>query len=129
MESVEQVQRDTIFRITTAFVICLFVIVLFSGCTTNLKTGSQFDISKASEIQKGKTTKKNILSMFGSPYSKSQGGGFERWMYQYSEMKSGIFDGYKVMFGGATVDRSMQTMTVTFKGNIVHDYNTQIMGQ
>lgn len=131
MESVEQVRRNTIFQITTTFVICLFLVVLFSGCARKTKVGQQFDISKVSEIRKGKTTKRDILSLFGSPYSKGQGGGFERWIYQYSEIKSGgMFAGYKTMFGGSrTANHSFQSMTITFKGNIVHDYNTHTVGQ
>jgi Periplasmic protease len=60
------------------------VLVSFIGCAVStFVTGNDFDMSKISRINKGETTKQDVLELFGQPYIKSSNNSFEIWTYQY----------------------------------------------
>jgi outer membrane protein assembly factor BamE (lipoprotein component of BamABCDE complex) len=73
-------------RMKKAFFTLLFA-ALLSGCATaSFETGRRFDASKVSSIQKGQTTKAEILAWFGEPYSKTVSGeDGEMWIYLHSQ--------------------------------------------
>lgn len=106
-------------------VVGVIVTLSLSGCTTVLTDGKKFDMSMASGIKKGVTTKNDILAMFGEPNSKSQHEGEESWRYFYSESRADALIAYKATWGGGgKVNTASQSLSITFKGDIVQDYST-----
>ncbi len=66
----------------------IFCIVL-GGCATAIVTiGTDFEASKISLIEKGKTDKLTVSKLFGTPYQKSLNEDQERWHYIYLVTKS-----------------------------------------
>ncbi|GEM_PF-4133817 len=115
---------------TLTLMVFLSAMVLSAGgCAGVITTGKNFDMRRVSEIKKGVTTKNDILTMFGKPYSKSQSTIGESWMYQYSKSSFGIFDGYKMFLGGVNATQPYQMLAITFKGDIVQEYQTSESGQ
>ncbi|MDP2705507.1 MAG: hypothetical protein Q8O71_03920 [bacterium] len=112
--------------LSTLIIAFLSVMVLsVGGCVT---AGKNFDISRAAAIQKGVTTKNEILTMFGKPYSKSQSSVGETWMYQYMEMRPHLSDVFALV-GIYHANQSLQMMFITFQGDIVQDYNITEQGK
>lgn len=100
------------------------IVVSLSGCF-GFKTGQKFDDSSVKNIRTGKTTRAEVIQLFGQPPNRiSTGGGKETWSYQYSEVKSrataityvpivGLFA------GGGKGAHNQQTLTVQFAGDVV----------
>lgn len=58
--------------------------VACSSPTRDWSVGTDFDLSKAEQIEKGATTKEEVVMLFGEPYSKSVlSANSEKWMYVY----------------------------------------------
>ncbi len=113
----------TVFM-SVIFILCAFLV---GGCATGATSGKKFDVSKAAEIKKGVTTKTDILAMFGEPNTKSQSPYGESWSYSYTETKGlDIFGTLKYAYGieKAKMDMSSQSLSITFKGDIVGNYST-----
>lgn len=72
------------FRIIT---IISLVILSLSGCaTSSYSVGKNFSSENVSQIVKGKTTSKEMISLFGEPYSKTViSATGEKWIYMHSE--------------------------------------------
>lgn len=62
------------------------IIFLLSGCATSTFTvGNDFSSANVSKIVKGKTTSKEMISLFGEPFTKSViSAKDEKWVYMYS---------------------------------------------
>jgi outer membrane protein assembly factor BamE (lipoprotein component of BamABCDE complex) len=59
---------------------------LFIGCATStIITGKNFDMNKADKIQKGLTTKQEVLSLLGQPFQRTLSNSVEVWTYQYTK--------------------------------------------
>lgn len=102
------------------FILCIFFV---GGCSTGTVGGKKFDMSRASEIKKGVTTKTDILAMLGEPNSKSQSSYGESWNYFYSESRASSLTAFKAAWGGrAKVDMASQNLTIMFNGDVVQDY-------
>lgn len=112
------------FFIPVVFILCAFGV---GGCATGTTSGKKFDMSMASEINKGVTTKTDILAMFGEPNSKSRSPYGESWSYSYTESSMDTFRTLASAYGigKGKADMSSQFLSITFKGDIVQDYNTQ----
>ena len=65
------------------FVFLFVLISLVSCATSTIITGQDFNTTNIDKIQKGKTTKQEILGMFGQPYIKTVNSFGETWTYQY----------------------------------------------
>jgi len=103
---------------------CAVLVVSLSGCF-GFKTGQKFDDSSVKNVRTGKTTRAEVIQMFGQPPTRnSTGGGKETWLYQYADIRShasaityvpivGLFA------GGGKSTSNQQTLTVQFAGDVV----------
>lgn len=101
------------------------IVVSLSGCVASFKQGQQFDDRSVKHIRNDKTTRAEVVQMFGQPPSRSStGGGKETWVYHYSEAKGhataityvpivGLFA------GGGKGTSNLQTLTIQFTGDVV----------
>lgn len=64
--------------------------VIISSCATSSHTmGTNFPETNVSQIEKGKTTDKDLIDLFGQPLSKSVVSDTEvKWIYSYSVFSS-----------------------------------------
>jgi hypothetical protein len=71
-------------RALTAILVSIFFVLV--GCaTSSYSTGKDFDSSLVNQIVKAKTTKADLLQMFGQPFSKTViSENEEKWIYMYS---------------------------------------------
>ena len=101
------------------------IAVSLSGCLSGMKTGKKFDDSSVKNVRTGKTTKAEIIQMFGQPPNRlSTGGGKENWTYQYHEVKTKVSAITYVpivnLFASGGKGTSIgQTLTVQFSGDVV----------
>ncbi|MFH1369493.1 MAG: hypothetical protein ABII64_10265 [Elusimicrobiota bacterium] len=65
-------------RYSAAMVVSIFAVLLISGCAT---IGRNFEVSQVKNIQLGKTTQNEILSMFGTPWRTGIEDGKQTWTY------------------------------------------------
>ena len=75
----------------------ILYVVFLVGCATAsgvIVTGKNFDTSNIEKVQKGKTTKQEVLQMFGTPPTKKVEGSSETWTYSYSKIFSKATAGY-----------------------------------
>src|SRR3972149_2120704 len=73
-----------------------------AGCA--ITYGREFDTTKVSQIQKGKTTKDEVRAMLGEPASTSVTADFEQWTYAYEKrMPAAIV---QEIYGKGTYGRS-----------------------
>ena len=80
----------------------LCVIVCWTICTMGCATGRDFDMSLANQIVKGKTTKADVIELFGDPYdSKVSPDGIETIRY-YHKQRTVQDNSTKVQQGGTT---------------------------
>jgi hypothetical protein len=104
---------------------CLFVLMLsfvfIFGCVAiETTTGRDFDASKVSQIQIGKTTQREILTMFGQPESRGIISGNTAWRYEYQKTRA---SGSLAEQQAIKSDVSEKTLAVIFKDGVVKDYN------
>lgn len=101
----------------------LIATLALSGCASaNFSSGVPFDTTKVSSIQKGVTTKAEVVSWFGQPFTKSvSGADGEMWVYIYS---TGTSKARSMVF---TVDVEttgrMQKLEVLFAGDVVSNHS------
>ena len=100
---------------------------ILMGCVNSgnqaLKNENQESVK--SKLAKGKTTKENVLSQFGEPYSRStQEDGNEVWTYvmHNTQMSSISFIPVVGLFTGGS-DNQSKTLEITFKDNTVSKWN------
>lgn len=106
----------------------VFALALLAGCATATSTyGTDFSSDNVSKIVKGKTTAADLITLFGQPYSKTQGApGQESWMWTYSVAHS---QGESWMFGSNEKTTSYtKTLYVTLKHGIVTQYSISTQG-
>jgi outer membrane protein assembly factor BamE (lipoprotein component of BamABCDE complex) len=85
-------------------IIILLCLLIFSGCAT---VGRDFDIAFVKKIEKGKTTKQEIINSLGLPFRKGIDNGDLTWTYVYNKWSAGgttyskdlyiIFDKYGIV--------------------------------
>ena len=89
----------------------VFLAMFFSSCGT---VGKDFDTSLYANITKGKTTQKEVLATFGTPFKKGIQNGDPVWTYEYNYVNSFGTDIIKdmiIVFGKNGVVKSHQLMT------------------
>lgn len=101
--------------------------LVLAGCVNSgnqtLKSESQESIK--SKIVKGKTTKEDVQSHFGAPYSRStQEDGNETWSYvmHNSQMSATSYIPIVGLFTGGS-DNQSKTLQITFKNNTVDKWS------
>lgn len=117
-----------LIRFAVLFVIA-FALTVITGCTTTSSVGQKVSAEKATEIQKGKTTRAEIEHMFGPPMTASiLGDGRRLLIYVHAEnttKRSGLaFVPVVGMFAGrGSAEVGQQTMQVIVdQNNIVQDF-------
>jgi outer membrane protein assembly factor BamE (lipoprotein component of BamABCDE complex) len=106
----------------------MLVMSLLGGCAT-VESGKSFDETRMSEIRKGKTTKQDIIAMFGSPGGTSTDDqGHDILTYQHSTTKGSMSPMAFVpliglFFMNTKEESETRTLTVTLKNDVVEKYN------
>lgn len=93
-----------------------------NGCaTTSYSVGKDFSSENADKIVKGKTTRNQLVTMFGQPFSKTvMSENEEKWIYTYSSgtaKAQSYVVGMKVKTTG-----SQKTLDILLKNGIVTNY-------
>ena len=103
-------------------VLLLAIMVSLTGCATSHMTqGRDFSSSQVQQIQKGKTTKRELIALFGQPFSKSVvDGDTEKWLYFYSDVTSKARSAVFTMKVQTTGIRKQ--LDVLLKNDIVTNY-------
>lgn len=105
--------------------ICLIAaaVTFVSGCSS---TGTNFDESRASEIQKDVTTREQLIAMFGQPNQHgmdSDGNTHLTWMYTESRVKGKTFIPYAGPFVGGTASATKMLNVVLGPDDKVVSYS------
>jgi outer membrane protein assembly factor BamE (lipoprotein component of BamABCDE complex) len=98
------------------------LVLLLSGCATATFTqGRPFDTSKVSSLQKGTTTKQEVLAWFGEPFTKTVAGSDgETWFYMYTQ---GTSKAQSYVFSvDVKTEGNMKKLDVLMKNDIVENY-------
>ncbi|WP_423186774.1 outer membrane protein assembly factor BamE domain-containing protein [Alishewanella sp. d11] len=63
----------------------LFILLMLTGCATaNYELGNPINPENVAKIENGKTTKQELISLFGEPYTKTPlSSTQEKWIYTY----------------------------------------------
>lgn len=117
------------FRFLNGASVCAVALLMTLGCHST-SHGTKMDQAKLDQIQKGKTTKSEMITWFGPPASIGRddtGQQTATWMYASSDtkVKGSTFIPYAGMFmGGATGTSESQTLFATFdSNNVLQKYN------
>ena len=106
----------------------LLVATSLSGCATGgYSIGRDFNSAAVSQIVKGKTTKDDVVRMFGEPFSKQVASeNEEKWMYVYD---AGVVKAQSYVFTTvAQVTGQKKTLDILLRNGIVINY-TYLEGQ
>lgn len=101
------------------FVIAMTVYTV--GCSS---AGREFDTARIKDLQKGVTTKSDVLKMFGEPLRKEFAPKGEVWGYSYTssnETGAGVIG--HVTIGLDQSKTTCNTMELIFKGDTLVDYD------
>jgi len=105
----------------------LVIAVFLLNLTACVSTGRQFDESSVPSIKKGITTKKDIISMFGEPTSKTSSSDSESWLYQYSSGNPTAGGMTKTILTMGLlmpdIETEMKMLSISFKNDLVIDYS------
>lgn len=102
-------------------IIILCALLLTACATANYTTGTDFKTDKVNQIEEGVTTKEQVASWFGEPYSKTVINGNQvKWLYFYSQgtskAQSYIFT-MKVQ-----TDGTQKSLDILFENDIVTNF-------
>lgn len=92
-------------------VILILSLCFLSACAT---VGKEFDESLVKTVQNGKTTKGEVLGMFGKPFKTGLQNGDEIWIYEVNTYTAGKPDASKnltIVFSESGVVKSHQMMS------------------
>jgi outer membrane protein assembly factor BamE (lipoprotein component of BamABCDE complex) len=102
--------------------ILLIALVLgLAGCTyTNeMKTGTPFDSYKVVQIQKGKTTEQNLVTMFGQPTTKAVLNEHDmKWIYSYTDGSASA----QMFTAKTTSNFTMHMLDILIRDGVVINY-------
>lgn len=106
----------------------MVAVCLAGGCASS-SHGTKIDNDKVSQIQKGSTTKEEVVQMFGPPmHSSLMGDGRRMMMYHYTESKQQVKGQSFIPVAGAFMGgskgtiRQQQLQIVLNKDNVVEDF-------
>jgi outer membrane protein assembly factor BamE (lipoprotein component of BamABCDE complex) len=98
--------------------LAVLLMIILSGCAAAVITiGRDFDSSKIKNVQRGKTTKKDVYKFFGEPYQRSVFETYETWNYVFLVTNSDAIS----MSSSAMSFTSIQSNTNTKRMEIVFD--------
>lgn len=103
------------------------------GCSAT-ETGTQIDLTRTTQLVKGKTTRSEVHEMFGDPQHKSVRSDGETWTYIHTTAKSsltgtGVALGVLGVGSQSTGETHTQTLTTTFQGDVLADFSYTEGGQ
>jgi outer membrane protein assembly factor BamE (lipoprotein component of BamABCDE complex) len=101
--------------------------LLQTGCASSV--GRQIDLSQVTRIEKGKTTKAELLQMFGSPMSVAlMGDGKEAliWHYTTSKVKGSTFIPVVGMMSGGADTQMTMLQVILNKEKVVDDFTHNV---
>lgn len=109
-----------------AYYFSLVITVLLSGCYLNSTFGTKVDVSLVPKIKAGVSTKDNVLSLIGAPFSKNTlPDGTSTWSYTFTGSKTAptvantLMPGL-AMYGMSSSDTNTQNLSITFnKSDVV----------
>jgi len=113
---------------TKALLFITLCAAAFSGCIHTIEYGRQFDSSHVTYIEKGKTTKQEVLTMFGAPESSSLDSDGQLTMhYAYIKTTGRIKLAAFIplvgpVVGGSSATNSQKSLTVVLKDGVVANY-------
>jgi len=106
-----------------AILSCLFL----NGCFT-MTMGRKFDAETVKAFQVGKTSKAEVLSALGPPFTKTlDPQGQELWMYSYSTSTAVVHPASFIVPFYSRVDSQVEsvTMNLTFSGDVLSGIGNQ----
>jgi len=107
-----------------------FILVLLMSCATgssSIITGKDFDATHVDKVQKGKTTKNELLTLYGQPYGKSVQGSTEVWTYMY--MRSEGYASVGCGSGNVTGQSFQKNLSVEFDSTgVAQSVNYSVSG-
>lgn len=98
------------------------------GCSHTMEQGEKIESWQVAQIQRGKTTKSDITTMFGQPGSTAvDGNGDEVWFYSHTVSTGKVRASTVFPVGGGKIGRAQggsehQKLAVTFKDEVVADF-------
>ncbi len=97
------------------YIILFSLLILFGCATSRYASGRDFDMNIVEKIQKGVTTKNEIINWFGQPQSISLINSSEIWTYMYirSQAKATSY----IFTMDVTGQSYYKSLTITFDGN------------
>jgi outer membrane protein assembly factor BamE (lipoprotein component of BamABCDE complex) len=108
--------------------ILLAAALSFSACIHTIEYGRQFDASKVPSLEKGRTSKQEVLTMFGAPESSSlNGDGILTLNYAYIKTTGRIKLASFIplvgpVVGGTASSNAQKTLTVSLKDGVVTNF-------
>lgn len=93
-----------------------------TGCaTSHVTVGNDFNQLQVQKIVKGTTTKQQLVTLFGQPYSKAViGANSEKWLYQYTNVKS---DAQSLIFTAKVQTQGMQkVLDILLENDVVTNF-------
>lgn len=109
--------------------LCSVILALaVSGCVFIPEKGKKTDAeSVRSALIKGKTTKEEVVVLYGQPYSKSASPNGEHWTYVYMESYNSFKDVLSMGRQGSS-NRETQSLMIHFVGGVVKDFTFSTVG-
>lgn len=101
------------------------IVVALAGCMSNLTSGNKLDTNSIRTIRTGKTTKADMVRVFGQPPTRmTRDKGTEIWVYSHTKAKNhtnaATFIPIVGLFaGGGKLTTDSESLTVEFSGEIV----------
>jgi hypothetical protein len=98
-----------------------FCVMIVEGCQHE---GTRFETGNISRIEKGKTSKKDILQYFGEPPTMESAPLGEVWTYTYvakDTTAAGVLG--HVTIGVDQAETTVEKLTIIFDGDLVKDYD------
>jgi len=100
----------------------LLSLILISSCSSFYVIGEDFDESKVNSLSIGKTTKSDVLQIFGEPYDKGQINESTVFIYSYEENEFPVASGRRIH-----IDKEHKSLMILFdEKNIVKSFTHNI---
>jgi outer membrane protein assembly factor BamE (lipoprotein component of BamABCDE complex) len=95
--------------------------------SSSIITGKDFDATYVDKVQKGKTARDELLTLYGQPYGKSFQGSTETWTYMY--LRSEGYASVACGSGNVTGQSYQKNLTVQFDSSgIAQSVNYSVSG-
>jgi outer membrane protein assembly factor BamE (lipoprotein component of BamABCDE complex) len=97
--------------------------MVLAGCTTS--TGRDFNMEAVRAVRPGFTTRGQVLTMMGTPFTRTSSDGVETWDYKYSTAAPNVGGQAFVPFvggllpGAYKLDQQTKGVRITFQNGVV----------